>query len=74
MPQIIEVTVYPIDELSDAAKEAARAWYRESCLDYEWYDCVYEDFETICRILVGDHLKARIFDHFGERACHAGTA
>ncbi len=23
---------------------------------------------------VGDHLKARIFDHFGERACHAGTA
>ncbi len=51
MPQIIEVTVYPIDELSDAAKEAARAWYRESCLDHEWYDCVYEDFGTICRIL-----------------------
>ena len=51
MPQVIEITVYTIDELSDAAKEAARAWYRESCLDYEWYDCVYEDFQTICRIL-----------------------
>ena len=51
MPQVIEMTVYTIDELSDAAKEAARAWYRESCLDYEWYDFVYEDFRTICGIL-----------------------
>ena len=51
MPQIVEITVYTIDELSDAAKEAARAWYRESCLDFEWYDFVYEDFETICGIL-----------------------
>ena len=51
MPRIVEITVYTIDELSDAAKEAARAWYRESCLDYEWYDFVYEDFETICGIL-----------------------
>ena len=51
MPQVIEVTVYAINELSDAAKEAARAWYRESCLDYEWYDFVYEDFQTICGIL-----------------------
>ncbi|MCY4550367.1 MAG: antitoxin of toxin-antitoxin stability system [Defluviicoccus sp.] len=51
MPQVIEITVYTIDELSDAAKEAARAWYREACLDYEWYDFVYEDFQTICGIL-----------------------
>ena len=51
MPQVIEITVYTIDELSDAAKEKARAWYRESCLDYEWYDFVYEDFRTICGIL-----------------------
>ena len=51
MPRVIEITVYTIDELSDAAKEKARAWYRESCLDYEWYDFVYEDFQTICGIL-----------------------
>ena len=51
MPQVVEITVYTIDELSDAAKGAARAWYRESCLDYEWYDLVYEDFQTICGIL-----------------------
>ncbi len=51
MPQVIEITVYTIDELSDTAKETARAWYREFCLDYEWYDFVYEDFQTICGIL-----------------------
>ena len=51
MPRVIEIAVFTIDELSDAAKERARAWYRESCLDYEWYDFVYEDFETICKIL-----------------------
>ena len=51
MPQVVEITVYTIDELSDAAREAARVWYRENCLDYEWYDFVYEDFVTICGIL-----------------------
>ena len=51
MPRIIETTVYTIDELSDAAKENARIWYRDQGLHDEWYDFVYEDFETICRIL-----------------------
>ncbi len=51
MPRVIEITVYTIDELSDVAKDTARAWYRTSCLDYEWYDFVYQDFETICGIL-----------------------
>ena len=51
MPRIIETTVFTIDELSDAAKENARVWYRDQGLHDEWYDFVYEDFETICRIL-----------------------
>ena len=51
MPRIIETVVYGIDELSDHAKDAARSWYREAGLHDEWYDFVYEDFETICRIL-----------------------
>ena len=51
MPRIIETTVYTIDELSDAAKENARIWYRDQGLHDEWYDFVYEDFETICRII-----------------------
>ena len=51
MPQIIETVVYPIDELSDAAKDAARGWYRQHCMDHAWYDFVYEDFQTVCAIL-----------------------
>ena len=51
MPQVIEITVYTIDELSEAAKENARIWYRDQGLHDEWYDFVCEDFETICRIL-----------------------
>ena len=51
MPRIVETTVCTIDELSDAAKENARIWYRDQGLHDEWYDFVYEDFETICGIL-----------------------
>ena len=51
MPRIVETTVFTIDELSSAAKENARIWYRDQGLHDEWYDVVYEDFETICRIL-----------------------
>ena len=51
MPRIIETTVYTIDELSGAAKENARVWYRDQGLHDDWYDFVYEDFETICRII-----------------------
>ena len=51
MPRIVESTVYTIEELSEAARERARAWYRETCLDCEWYDAVYEDFQAICGIL-----------------------
>ena len=51
MPQIIETTVYEFHELSDAAKEKARAWFREGAGDWDWYDFIYDDFEEICRIL-----------------------
>ena len=51
MPRIIETTVYTIDELPDAAKDNARIWYRDQGLHDEWYDFVYEDFQTICGIL-----------------------
>ena len=51
MPRIVETTVFTIDELSDAAKENARIWYRDQGLHDEWYDFLYEDFEAICGIL-----------------------
>ena len=51
MPRTVETVVYAIEELTEAAKDSARAWYRGSCLEHEWYDAVFEDFKTICRIL-----------------------
>ena len=57
MPRIVKTSVFTIDELSDAAKENARIWYRDQGLHDDWYDFVYEDFETICRIHRHDALK-----------------
>lgn len=51
MAHIVETVVYAIEELSETAKESARTWYRDTCLDHEWYDAVFEDFETVCRLL-----------------------
>jgi len=48
--RIIETPVYDFTELTDAAKDKARAWFRET-IDYEWWDSVYDDFERICPIL-----------------------
>lgn len=56
MPAVIEITVYQFDELSEGAKENARAWYREGGFDYDWYEFVFEDFGRICECL-GVRLK-----------------
>ena len=36
MPEVIETTVYRLNELSDVAKDKARVWYREGGFDYDW--------------------------------------
>ena len=56
MPDVICTIVYQFSELSDAAKERARSWYRELGPHDDWWDTVYEDFERICEIL-GIRLK-----------------
>ncbi|WP_323718173.1 MULTISPECIES: antitoxin of toxin-antitoxin stability system [Paracoccus] len=58
MPEVIETTVYRLDELSNAAKDKARAWYRDGGFDYDWFDAVYEDFQRIAEIL-GIRFKTR---------------
>ncbi len=58
MPRIVETVVYELRELSGAARERARAWYRESCLDHDWHEFVYDDFETVCTLL-GVTLRTR---------------
>lgn len=42
--RIKHTAVYTYDELTDEAKERARDWYRQGHLDYDWWDCLYEDF------------------------------
>lgn len=45
-------TLYTFDELSEAAKEEAREWYREcNASDSFWSECVIEDATTIGAIL-----------------------
>ncbi|AHI24904.1 hypothetical protein H845_959 [Komagataeibacter xylinus E25] len=51
MPEILSVTVYQIDELSAAACEKARCWYRDTLDSFSWWDAVYEDFLRICAII-----------------------
>lgn len=51
MKEITKVyTVYPFDELSDDAKEKVIQWY-SSDIHYEWWDFVYDDFETVAKIM-----------------------
>lgn len=51
MPEVIETTVYRLDELSEAARDKARTWYRDSAFDYDWHDTVTEDFARAAEIL-----------------------
>ena len=51
MPEVICTTVYQFPELSDAAKEKARSWYRDLGPHDDWWDAVYEDFERVCELL-----------------------
>src|ERR1700677_994185 len=44
MPRIVETTVFQLGELSERARERARAWYREAAADDDWHECVFDDF------------------------------
>lgn len=52
-------TLYQFDELSDAAKEKARDWYREGVFDYDWWDFFYEDAENIGLKIEGFDINRR---------------
>ena len=58
MPEVICTTVYHFPELSDRAKDKARAWYRDLGPHDNWWDAVYDDFERVCDIL-GIRIKTR---------------
>ena len=68
MPEVICTPVYQFPELSDAAKEKARSWYREAAVTDDWWDAVYDDFERVCEIL-GVSLKTRPVRLMGGGNC-----
>jgi hypothetical protein len=45
--RIAKVEVFLFSELSEEAQEKAINKYRESALDYDWYEPIYEDARTI---------------------------
>jgi hypothetical protein len=74
MPKTIQVELFKFDELDDSAKEKARTWYREGGLDYEWWDCVFDDAKE-CAKLIGISIDKIYFSGFssqGDGACFEG--
>ena len=65
MAEIIETTVYSLEELSEEAKEKARDWYRQGAFDHDWYWAVFEDFERFCEILGVDLATVPVRLHGG---------
>ena len=74
MPRIKETQVFKFDELDDSAKERARDWYRNGALDYEWWDCTFDDAKQ-CLALAGFDVDKIYFSGFssqGDGACFNG--
>ena len=64
MPEVIQTTVYTLDELDERAKSRARDWYRQASNDDDWYEVVFEDFGRVCEIL-GVELATRTVGLYG---------
>jgi len=76
MPRAHTIQLYQFDELSDAAKEKARAWYRHaSDGDSFEADCVIDDAKAILHTLGFCNLKVYYsgFWSQGDGACFEGN-
>lgn len=63
------INIYSYNELSDKAKEQARDKWRETALDYQWWESIYEDAENIgIQITEFDTYRQTIKGHFTESA------
>lgn len=60
------ISLYQFNELGEAAKEAARQWYREHAFDSNWYDTTYEDAAQVADILGIDLRTRKVQFHNGE--------
>jgi hypothetical protein len=62
----MQTEVFKFSELDDRAKERARDWYREGALDYEWWDCTFDDARA-CLALAGFNVRDIYFSGFSSQ-------
>jgi hypothetical protein len=62
----MQTEVFKFSELDDSAKERARDWYREGALDYEWWDCTFDDAKE-CLALAGFEVRNIYFSGFSSQ-------
>lgn len=67
--------IYTFEQLDDSAKEAAREWYRQHCLDYEWWDGVFDLVKDAgeCLGIDVDRIYFSGFGGQGDGACFEGA-
>lgn len=71
----IETQVFKYEELNEQAKEKARNWWKNNGLEYEWWECVYEQHTTAAKMF-GLDISRIMFSGFwsqGDGACFTGT-
>lgn len=75
MPVKKEITLYTYDELSQEAQGKAYDNWLPNALDYEWWDCLFDDFKEIGKIM-GIEIDQIYFSGFasqGDGACFVGN-
>lgn len=69
MPKDITTTVYTFEELNDKAKDKARAWWIDACVNDEWHDSVFDDAKQIgLKIIEFDEYRQTIDGEFIDGA------
>jgi hypothetical protein len=70
-----ETKVYKFDELTEEQQEKVLDNWRQDWPDYEWWDCVEDDFKTICSLIgiTVDKIYFSGFSSQGDGACFEGS-
>jgi hypothetical protein len=75
MTRTIEIEAYEFGELDDGTKERVRERFRQTSLDYRWWDYVYDDIRRVGEI-IGIKIGEIYFTGFGNQgdgACFEGS-
>jgi hypothetical protein len=75
MTRTIEIEAYEFGELDDGTKERVRERFRQTSLDYTWWNHVYDDIKHVGKI-IGIKIDEIYFTGFGDQgdgACFEGS-